>query len=122
MQVGKYSNGSQATSCETCQSPKTTKAEQSVSCDACEKSYYYINKSDGRCKRCPEGVDCESAKGNELETLWVKPGYFRATSQSNKIYPCTFGDMACQGGNRSGNELCFEGYEGPLCDMLVLGP
>ena len=72
---------------------------------------------EGTCRGCPEGVKCEEAE--KLETLELKPGYFRATAESTEVYPCTMGEAACPGGNKTGDELCNNGYEGPLCDMSV---
>ena len=72
---------------------------------------------EGTCRGCPEGVKCEEAE--KLETLELKPGYFRATPESTKVYPCTLDEAACPGGNKTGDELCNNGYEGPLCDMSV---
>ena len=70
---------------------------------------------DGECASCPEGTKCDSA-GNELSSLWVEAGYFRGAVESTTVYACTFGEVACPGGNTTGNKLCSEGYEGPLCD------
>ena len=65
---------------------------------------------------CPEGVKCEAA--GKLEKLELEPGYFRATTESNEVYLCTLGTAACPGERpgKTGDELCFEGHEGPLCD------
>ena len=88
--------------------PLTTLSEGSIDCDACEKGTYM--DQEGTCRGCPEGVRCEEAE--KLETLELKPGYFRATPESTKVYPCTMGEAACQGGNQSGDKLCSEGYDG----------
>ena len=83
-----------------------------MSCDACEKGSYKDQAGD--CRMCPEGVKCEAA--GKLEKLELEPGYFRATAESNEVYLCTLGEAACPGGTQTGDELCFEGHVGPLCD------
>ena len=70
---------------------------------------------DGECRECPHGTECDMA-GNELESLMVEAGHFRATPQSSVVDPCTFGEVACPGGNTTGDKLCSNGYKGPLCD------
>ena len=67
------------------------------------------------CHECPEGVKCDK-KGSMISALWVKPGFFRATDDSKKVYPCELGTTACPGGNETGNGLCAPGYEGVLCN------
>ena len=34
---------------------------------------------------------------------------------SSEVYPCTFEEAACLGGNSTGDKLCREGYEAMLC-------
>ena len=114
-QVGKYTAKYNSSVCEPCASPLTTSGAGATNCDACEKgSYLDLN---GTCHECPEGVKCD--KPGKLETLKLKPGYFRGKPESTEVYPCTLGEAACPGGNQTGNDLCSDGYEGPLCDMLV---
>ena len=72
----------------------------------------------GMCRACPEGVECD-AVGIEVTSLWVIKGYFRAAPESEVVYPCTLEDSACPGGNQTGDKLCSDGYEGPLCDRSV---
>ena len=93
--------------------------------DSCDSLYYMVQAdSDGvTCRLCPDGVDCDSV-GNELANLMIKPGFFRATPDSKKVYACTFDSdskkvLACPGGNQTGDMLCSDGYEGPLCDRSV---
>ena len=74
--------------------------------------------ANAECHECPEGTECDSV-GNELPTLMIEPSYFRTVPNSMEVYPCTFGEAACRGGNRTGDDLCKMGYEGPLCDRFV---
>ena len=67
----------------------------------------------GGCVPCPEGASCNSV-GNELATLTIEPGNFRAAILSYEVYPCKLKE-ACPGGNRTGDDSCSDGYEGPLC-------
>ena len=92
----------------------------------CEKNYYMTGNA--TCELCDEdgegnlreGVVCHSV-GNELATLEIEAGYYRTAPESREVYPCTLGESACPGGKRTGDELCAEGYEGPLCGRLVQG-
>ena len=36
------------------------------------------------------------------------------------LYPCPLGKDACPGGNKTGDELCGEGYEKALCSVCSL--
>ena len=116
-QTGKYTASKGSSVCIPCSSPYTTSSTGATTCDVCETGSYLDQAY--TCRACPEGVKCD--KPGKLETLELEPGYFRGTPESHKVYPCTLGDAACPGSNETGDELCAEGYEGPLCDMLVCG-
>ena len=101
--------------CEACPNRLTTQSEGAAECDSCEVSYYM--SGDTECFLCPEGSNCDSL-GNELATLSIITGYFRAFSDSKEVYMCAL-EEACRGGNQTGDDLCSQGYEGPLCNRLV---
>ncbi|CAM9835026.1 unnamed protein product [Pylaiella littoralis] len=52
--------------------------------------------------------------GVTLETLNINRGYWRATSESDKILACYNSD-ACNGGQTGADTYCSPGYEGPYC-------
>ena len=69
---------------------------------------------EGACLKCPDGVQCD-VEANELSSLQVEAGFFRAVPNSKEVYSCTR-EEACLGGSGSGDDLCSDGHEGPLCD------
>ena len=112
-QTGMYAAIKGSSICIPCSSPFTTSSTGATRCDACETGSF--KDQNDICHTCPEGVKCN--KPVKLETLELESGYFRATPESTEVYPCTLGETACQGGDQTGDDLCFEGYQGPLCDM-----
>ena len=114
MQEGKYTNRTGSTACDSCDDHRTTMHDGSMDCDACEP-HYFMNEE--TCVECREGMDCDKV-GNELATVTVRKGYFRAKPESKNVYRCPLKE-ACPGGNVTGNQLCSEGHEGVLCGRLV---
>ncbi len=83
-------------------------------CELCPKDVYNVNKINAAsCKDCPKDrSDCENY------TIWVHPGYWRATvfSDADSIYECrdTYGN--CLGGTGVGDSLCATGFVGAACE------
>ena len=105
--------------CETAVGSAYTSTEGSAVCNLCRgESYMDV---DGICTSCLEefGEGAICAEGTTLSTLVIKPGFFRTTPDSKKVYTCTLDEVACPGGNQTGNKLCADGYEGPLCNRSV---
>jgi hypothetical protein len=65
------------------------------------------------CDKCPQGVDC-SRDQQEVQTLPLKPNYWRISYHSTKVYRCPI-DGACVGGPITGIRgagYCAENHEG----------
>lgn len=59
------------------------------------------------CKPCPKGAD--SCLG---DTIVLKKGYWRISESSSSLLECPYGELACLGGNSSGNAICHKGFKG----------
>lgn len=143
--VGLYTNGSALASertslsaCLACPPHSSTAGSNTSSPSGCLCDAGYYDRSTTRstsalprlptCRPCPDGTLC-SNQGTALETLFLKPGYWRVASSSAEIVPCpdiTAGcsstDWACEestsgcsGGDTSSSSACRPGLEGPYC-------
>lgn len=130
---GSYTNRTTgATSCTPCEydvangfGPKYTSSAGATTCDLCKEGYYM--NQDQRCSSCgsmdgstlglsaSDFVDCP--EGSTLTSVRVKPGFYRFTEYSNRIYPC--GTNNCQGNIT--HKGCLIGSAGPLCDLCESG-
>lgn len=45
----------------------------------------------------------------------ISAGYWRASLDTYNILPCSEGFEGCKGGQFTGENLCLEGYMGPIC-------
>lgn len=70
-----------------------------------------------KCVACAAGMVCFNG------TVDVAPGYWRAESGSVFLLPCplTLNGERCQGGAGAGDDVCADGYEGPLCSVCARG-
>jgi len=59
------------------------------------------------------------AEGTTLATLDIKEGYYRFGVDTEMIYRCPLGEVACNGSKHS---ACNNGYIGPLCDTCQQEP
>lgn len=68
----------------------------------------------GKEPRCLEELEHSSSTGGntKLESLQIKPGYWRSTNRSLDIKAC-YNQQACLGGLTREDGYCREGYEGP---------
>jgi hypothetical protein len=75
----------------------------------------------GFCSKCPEGTMCDR-QGITLETLPLKPAYWRSGTDSIKIELC-FNEEACPQMNVTGEAAsqCLDGHEGPICNVCKNG-
>ncbi|GMH83362.1 hypothetical protein TrVE_jg6491 [Triparma verrucosa] len=114
-------------------------AEGIDSCVCPRRTYFDASKgSSGACISCDglRGVSC-NLPGQRLETLQIKPGFWRSSPTSTSIKRC-YNNEACIGTvNASAHEnsisdssfnsteelisYCAEGYEGPYCDVCSQG-
>jgi hypothetical protein len=68
------------------------------------------------CLACPEGIEC-LAQGATLDSLTVRPGYWRSSTESLDVYRCLV-DAHCEGGREA---ECAANREGPLCALCRSG-
>jgi hypothetical protein len=111
---GQFQAESGGSVCATCKVRMTTMGRGSTRC-GCEVGYYMA--SNDTCTVCDRSMACESMTA--LDTVELRPGYWRANSKSSAIYPCPVRE-ACVGGNSSGY-YCREGYTGMLCGVCQQG-
>ena len=81
-----------------------------TSCKKCENSTFLIEPAKV-CLSCPTGGICPGG-----DKVFVRPGYYRTSNFSKKIYDCDLFE-ACQGNNNNYNTLCLTGYTGIKCGV-----
>ena len=84
----------------------------------CIKNTYQTSINPLVCEPCPSNFICN--KGSIIETLILKPGFWRANKTTLIVEKCKKG-YNCVGGmiNNTVNDLCNEGHIGPLCDVFT---
>ena len=94
----------------------------------CPEHHYEKSDSDGlaNCHECGVGDttgaicsvewdDFAVRSGTTVNLMVLKKAYWRASVDTDRIYPCSL-DHACKGGDGGGQaEYCNEGYFGPFC-------
>ena len=130
------SDGSGTVTCSPCVPPTLTFGGNRKECGACAQGFYRDTSSEecttgtttqSCCRPCPRGVECGSATSKRdrfLETLILKPGYFRFTATSTKAYRCERYHRYhehCTGGNATGRNSCQRNSQGPLCRLCSDG-
>ena len=115
---GRYSDVMGASICSLCAAGYFSHPE-STNCSMCNRGYFHHR---GSCVRCGEGdwigATCDR-RGLRLESITLKPGYWRTSSFSDKVLSCEDGD-ACVGGNET-QGLCARGHYGPWCSNCLDG-
>lgn len=107
---GSYQPLAGESSCFQCDSTESTGGVTgSTSRDACicKDGRYRANPGDLSCELCTDGLVCEDGE------VGLQSGYWRSSESNLYGVPCT--SAGCKGGFGSGDELCEQGYEGPLC-------
>ena len=83
----------------------------------CPAGTYDSAAADGAigCKECNSHMDC-TRTGLTLSIVPLLPSRWRLSNRTASIYECT--SSACLGGNwnRTSDEYCTQGYEGPRCE------
>jgi len=139
--AGSYTDG--PTVCNLCASQiknSISTRNEAVGIESCvcpAKSFFnpHINQ-DGECISCDtmRGVDC-SMPGQSLESLQLKPGYWRSSLLSTNVVRCykpeacigavnkTKGEVAIVGAHNTtaAANYCAKGYEGPYCNVCQEG-
>ena len=67
------------------------------------------------CLACPRGTDC-SRYGCSLNALPLRKGFYRFKLDSSAVHRCPY-RKTCSGGNKTGDQMCSMGAEGPLCGI-----
>lgn len=93
----------------------SNEVELDSACTTCDVGEYIVTAGDGQrtCRDCPRGVTC-SDRGQVLEELQRKAGWWRATLTSRKLYRC-YVDGACPRDTTAGDDSCKRGHEGVRC-------
>jgi hypothetical protein len=86
-----------------------TKERNFTLCIDCEPDRFPISLE--ACVLCPSGGICRGAND-----IGIKPGYWREDNESIYILSCEKLPANCIGGDLYGNNLCYEGHMGPLCE------
>ena len=94
-----------------CQIGEVNSTSKSV-CIRCEPNTYSFNPLESICHECPDGFNCFSG-GSDIQ---LKQGFWRVSNTSNRALQCTPKEL-CNStvSDGFGDELCSEGYAGPLC-------
>ena len=100
----------------------------------CPVNHYEKPNSDGltSCHECDVGDtkgaicsvewdDFPVLSGTTREGIVLEKAYWRASVDTDRVYPCSL-DRACKGGDGGGQaEYCHEGYFGPFCATCESG-
>ena len=118
---GKYSDGNASAFCTLCPLERYSTAG-SAACDFCAPNYFWHPRTQ-ICEECGvdlyEGAACPTS-GLELSSLMLKPGYWRASEDSDEFFLCGSSDAFCVGGNTSAS-ICSPGHRGPWCRLCESG-
>lgn len=121
--VGTVSPDAGQSECSSCDSHSTPDVDR-VTC-ICKKGYYLPQSDQNstssdtsliKCKRCSEGMDCDSY-GTTWAALKTVDGYWRPHNQSFSFYRCNL-PRHCQNGRPF---ECDSNREGPLCALCIEG-
>jgi hypothetical protein len=63
--------------------------------------------------------ELETNKHPELDSVRIDPGMYRLDDQSTFVVECP-NEAACKGLATHGNDLCAEGYSGPMCQICLV--
>jgi hypothetical protein len=115
--AGSFSLSPGLASCSSCPDD-TYSATGSSTCTLCRR-HFYLTLDEKSCKPCPGGTVCPLDGGGKVETLQLKPGYWRSSIDSAVVYQCPNCADACMGGvlvaTDDSDASCEKGYYGPLC-------
>ena len=92
-----------------------------VVCESCgqrENAFSFDNAE--KCRACPRvrGMRVARCEGS---SIWLEKGFWRHSPTSSLVRECSMirrddGASACTGGPDVAAQ-CFDGHEGPMCDM-----
>jgi len=100
--------------CDSTQNTNGTVANTASSACQCRDGRYKARASDTYCSLCPANLECANNR------VGVARGYWRYAGTDNYGLQCAPpSDSRCVGGFGAGNQLCAEGYAGPLCNVCA---
>ncbi|EWS75596.1 transmembrane protein, putative (macronuclear) [Tetrahymena thermophila SB210] len=76
-------------------------------CVVCEQDKYSLDTQ--QCYSCPSGAICKNG------IIYVNQGFWRKNESSPLVIECVNKPSNCIG-NTYGNQVCLQGYIGPLCE------
>ncbi|EWS75593.1 transmembrane protein, putative (macronuclear) [Tetrahymena thermophila SB210] len=77
-------------------------------CVVCNQDKYSVDTQ--QCYSCPSGAKCKNG------IIYVNQGFWRKDESSPLVVECVNKPSNCIG-NTYGNQVCLEGYIGPLCEQ-----
>ena len=121
---GSIAMGKENVACTKCNEDLGYTSEPgSTICDVCRIGFYQVDTS---CTKCDDEYMICKTEGIELNSLILRPGWFRFGAKSEDAYECASskscpgpGTNMTSGGATYGDALCAGGYEGPLCNRSV---
>jgi hypothetical protein len=132
--VGTYASDRGSTSCRACPESLPRTQPGAVSINECRAAPGTFRDKDAgvvRCDSLGEGVTCLS-EGLTLETVVIKPGFWRSQNDSKQIFKC-INQLFCSGtktqsgqnGRRRrlevSGDLCIEHHLGAMCEGCIEG-
>lgn len=113
-----------ARECEAVWTNFATAGEGSSS-QVCDIGYVMVNSTEDGvvipyCAACPTGMICDDY-GVTVTSAQLSEGYWRINEYSIDVYSCEWN--GCSGGSvtTSADNLCADGYTGPLCQVCADG-
>ena len=119
-EAGKYANETSSYLCSSCPL-KSEQNKYKTSCICSQNSYNTFTNNDNlNCITCNDTFTCNV--DTNIKTINIKQNYWRNSKLSTNIYKCK-NRFACKGGviTNSSNDLCNEGFKGPLCNVCEKG-
>lgn len=97
-------------------------------CEQCREGFYSFDHPDtfmspaemseaNVCQECST-VGVAECYGDQM---LLAEGYWRISNMSDYVFECPLHEQACVGGAATGEDLCGEGYTGPLCAVCEEG-
>ena len=111
---GKHAPDPSADACTACDDLMGLTSQRGASACVCEAGKY--RNADGVCIRCMKGVACADTIGNDIYSLEVFRGFWRADALSANVLECPVGE-ACAGGTNASS--CAPGNQGLMCAVCA---
>lgn len=100
--------------CDSTEDTSGTVGNTSPDSCTCRDGRFREHPDDTGCVLCKEGMICEDGQ------ITMREGYWRSSNSSFVIIECPGGGGSCKGG-ASGDSICRDGYEGPMCNVCADG-